>query len=160
MELAPSDDELRYKVALDFERRDMIPEAIAIIRPLAYPASAAASDESAGERRRARGSARTANARPARPGTRTAREMLAAAGGAGSAADRAPAPDGLTAQRLRRSLRQQLRLALEPIGIAAGVPSVRMTRWQGISTATLLAPLAVPAARTAAGRPTAAAIWA
>jgi tetratricopeptide (TPR) repeat protein len=36
MELAPSDDDLRYKVAADFEHRDMIPEAIAIIRPVAY----------------------------------------------------------------------------------------------------------------------------
>lgn len=36
MELAPGDSELRYRVALDFERRDMISEAIAIIRPEAY----------------------------------------------------------------------------------------------------------------------------
>jgi tetratricopeptide (TPR) repeat protein len=36
MELAPSDHDLRYKVAADFERRDMIEEAIAIIRPVAY----------------------------------------------------------------------------------------------------------------------------
>lgn len=36
MELAPSDSELRYKVASDFERRDMIEEAIAVIRPAAY----------------------------------------------------------------------------------------------------------------------------
>lgn len=36
MELAPSDDELRYELALDFEHRQMIPEAIAIIRPEAY----------------------------------------------------------------------------------------------------------------------------
>lgn len=51
MELAPSDDELRYKVALDFERRNMIPEAIAIIRPdaLRLPHR---NDESEGERRR------------------------------------------------------------------------------------------------------------
>jgi tetratricopeptide (TPR) repeat protein len=35
MELAPSDDDLRYRVALDFEQRDMIEEAVAIIRPLA-----------------------------------------------------------------------------------------------------------------------------
>lgn len=35
-ELAPSDSDLRYKLALDFERRDMIQEAIAIIRPVAY----------------------------------------------------------------------------------------------------------------------------
>jgi tetratricopeptide (TPR) repeat protein len=35
-ELAPSDGDLRYKVAADFEKRDMIREAIAIIRPVAY----------------------------------------------------------------------------------------------------------------------------
>jgi hypothetical protein len=35
-ELAPSDDDLRYKLAYDFEKRDMIPEAIAIIRPVAF----------------------------------------------------------------------------------------------------------------------------
>ena len=35
-ELAPSDADLRYKVAADFEKRDMIPEAIAIIRPVAF----------------------------------------------------------------------------------------------------------------------------
>ncbi|HEV7658600.1 MAG TPA: hypothetical protein VGO55_02020 [Allosphingosinicella sp.] len=36
MELAPSDDELRYSVALDFEQRGMIPDAITIIRQQAY----------------------------------------------------------------------------------------------------------------------------
>lgn len=36
MELAPSDDEIRYLLAGDYERRNMIPEAIAIIRPVAY----------------------------------------------------------------------------------------------------------------------------
>jgi hypothetical protein len=35
-ELAPSDRDLRYKLARDFEHRDMIPDAIAIIRPDAY----------------------------------------------------------------------------------------------------------------------------
>jgi hypothetical protein len=35
LQLAPGDDELRYRVAADFERRDMIPEAIAVIRPTA-----------------------------------------------------------------------------------------------------------------------------
>jgi tetratricopeptide (TPR) repeat protein len=39
MELAPSDGELRYQLARDFERRRMIPEAIAIIRPEAYSVS-------------------------------------------------------------------------------------------------------------------------
>jgi Flp pilus assembly protein TadD len=37
-ELAPSDSELRYELARDFEMRHMIPEAIAIIRPDAYSA--------------------------------------------------------------------------------------------------------------------------
>jgi tetratricopeptide (TPR) repeat protein len=36
MELAPSDDRLRYRVASDFEQRGLIPEAIATIRPDAY----------------------------------------------------------------------------------------------------------------------------
>ena len=36
MELAPSDSDLRYKVAADFEQRAMLEEAIAIIRPVAY----------------------------------------------------------------------------------------------------------------------------
>jgi len=36
MELAPSDDELRYSLARDFEQRGMIPDAIAIIRQQAY----------------------------------------------------------------------------------------------------------------------------
>jgi tetratricopeptide (TPR) repeat protein len=36
MELAPSDGDLRYKVAADFEQRNMIEEAIAVIRPVAF----------------------------------------------------------------------------------------------------------------------------
>ena len=36
MELSPSDGEIRYLLARDFEQRHMIPEAIAIIRPEAY----------------------------------------------------------------------------------------------------------------------------
>lgn len=51
MELAPSDGEIRYELALDFERRRMIPEAIAIIRPEANSA-VDHSTESAAERRR------------------------------------------------------------------------------------------------------------
>ena len=35
-ELAPSDSDLRYKVAADFEKRGMIEDAITIIRPVAY----------------------------------------------------------------------------------------------------------------------------
>lgn len=51
MELAPSDPNLRYKVALDFEQRNMIAEAIAIIRPDAYR-TPHRGNESEGERRR------------------------------------------------------------------------------------------------------------
>jgi tetratricopeptide (TPR) repeat protein len=36
MEVAPSDVELRYKVAADFEQRSMFEDAIAVIRPAAY----------------------------------------------------------------------------------------------------------------------------
>ena len=51
MELAPSDGEIRYELASDFERRRMIPEAIAIIRPEAnsFPHRG---NESEGDRRR------------------------------------------------------------------------------------------------------------
>jgi tetratricopeptide (TPR) repeat protein len=49
MELAPSDEDLRYKVAADFELRGMVPQAIAIIRPMAYEQKA---EESARERKR------------------------------------------------------------------------------------------------------------
>ncbi|HMG47634.1 MAG TPA: hypothetical protein VK614_09270 [Allosphingosinicella sp.] len=51
MELAPSDGELRYALARDFEQRRMIPEAIAIIRPEAYGVPHRG-NESEGERRR------------------------------------------------------------------------------------------------------------
>lgn len=51
MELAPSDGELRYQLARDFEQRHMIPEAIAIIRPEAYQVPHRG-NESEGQRRR------------------------------------------------------------------------------------------------------------
>lgn len=51
MEVAPSDGEIRYELARDFEQRRMIPEAIAIIRPEANSA-VDHSTESAAERRR------------------------------------------------------------------------------------------------------------
>jgi hypothetical protein len=51
MELAPSDGELRYEVARDFEQRHMIADAIAIIRPEAYQVPHRG-NESEGERRR------------------------------------------------------------------------------------------------------------
>ncbi len=43
-ELIPQDENLRYKVAADFERRDMIAEAVAVIRPLAFSAHAPETD--------------------------------------------------------------------------------------------------------------------
>ena len=51
MELAPSDGELRYQLARDFEQRHMIPEAIAIIRPEAYQVPHRG-NESEGDKRR------------------------------------------------------------------------------------------------------------
>jgi hypothetical protein len=75
MELAPGDDYLRFKVARDFEQRNMIPDAIAIIRPVAYRIPLR-EDESEGERRRRE--AREDRERQAgRARTETAREMLA-----------------------------------------------------------------------------------
>lgn len=50
MELAPSDDEIRYVLARDYESRGMIAEAIAIIRPVAYQVPYRA-NESEGDRR-------------------------------------------------------------------------------------------------------------
>ena len=73
MELAPSDGELRYRLAHDFEQRNMIPQAIAIIRPEALSMP---HDETERERRE-----RERNAERYRPAGRerheTAREMLA-----------------------------------------------------------------------------------
>jgi tetratricopeptide (TPR) repeat protein len=51
MELAPSDGELRFKLAIDFEQRGMIDEAIAIIRPEAFR-TPHPGDQSDRERRR------------------------------------------------------------------------------------------------------------
>ncbi len=51
MERAPSDDNLRYRVAADFEQRGMIEAAIATIRPAAYVVPHRG-DESERERRR------------------------------------------------------------------------------------------------------------
>jgi tetratricopeptide (TPR) repeat protein len=53
-ELAPSDDELSYKLARDFEQRNMIREAIAIIRPVAFrtPLRRGESDSERRERER------------------------------------------------------------------------------------------------------------
>ena len=72
VELAPSDGDLRYRLARDFEQRDMVPQAIAIIRPRALSMP---HDESERERRE-----RERNAERYRPAGRetheTAREML------------------------------------------------------------------------------------
>lgn len=74
MELAPSDDELRYKVARDFEQRRMLAEAIAVIRPVALRIPHR-DDESASERRRRE--AREERYRQAgRERRESAREML------------------------------------------------------------------------------------
>jgi len=74
MELAPSDSRLRYRVAADFEKRNMIPEAIATIRPDAYR-TPDRRDES--ERERAERERREDRYRRAGTGrSETAREML------------------------------------------------------------------------------------
>jgi tetratricopeptide (TPR) repeat protein len=52
MELAPSDGELRYQLARDFEQRHMIPEAIAIIRSEAYQVPHRGNESEADKRRR------------------------------------------------------------------------------------------------------------
>jgi tetratricopeptide (TPR) repeat protein len=74
MDLAPSDPDLRYKLARDFEQRNMIREAIAIIRPEAYRVPHR-EDESRSERRlRERREDRQRRAGTER--RETAREML------------------------------------------------------------------------------------
>jgi tetratricopeptide (TPR) repeat protein len=52
MELAPSDGEIRYELAHDFEQRRMIPEAIAIIRPEANSFPHRGNESEADRRRR------------------------------------------------------------------------------------------------------------
>ena len=52
MELAPSDGEIRYELASDFERRRMIPEAIAVIRPEANSFPHRGNESDADRRRR------------------------------------------------------------------------------------------------------------
>jgi hypothetical protein len=49
-ELVPQDDDLRYQLALDFEKRGMITDAIATIKPAAF--ALRSEDESAKEKRR------------------------------------------------------------------------------------------------------------
>lgn len=74
MELAPSDDELRYLLARDYESRNMIPEAIAIIRPVAYQVPYRA-NEGEGERR-ARREREARDRQAGREWHENAREML------------------------------------------------------------------------------------
>jgi tetratricopeptide (TPR) repeat protein len=75
MELAPSDDELRYELAHDFEQRSMIREAIAIIKPVAQ-AMPHRDGESEGERRR-REEREERNRQAGREHHESPREMLA-----------------------------------------------------------------------------------
>jgi hypothetical protein len=72
MERAPSDGEIRYKLARDFERRNMIREAIVIIRPeaLAMPHNESQSARRERERREER------NRQAGRERRETALEML------------------------------------------------------------------------------------
>jgi tetratricopeptide (TPR) repeat protein len=72
MELAPSDDELRYQVAADFEQRDMIEEALAIIRPLAFTLPPKESDKQKREREKLEDKYRQAG----RDKRETARDMF------------------------------------------------------------------------------------
>lgn len=74
MELAPSDDEIRYVLARDYETRNMIPEAIAIIRPVAYQVPWRA-NESEGDRR-ARREQEVRDRQAGREWHENAREML------------------------------------------------------------------------------------
>jgi len=74
LQIAPGDEELRYRVAADFEHRDMIPEAIAVIRPTAL-ALREVGDE--GERARRRREQEEERNRPAGQARHeSAREML------------------------------------------------------------------------------------
>jgi len=75
MELAPSDPELRYKVALDFEQRNMIREAIAIIRPEAYSTPHRGNESDSERQQRERREERERDA--GRTRHESAREMLA-----------------------------------------------------------------------------------
>jgi len=75
MELAPSDSNLRYKVAADFEKRDMIEEAIAIIRPDAYRLPHRKNESEKEKKRREEREEKYRGAGQAK--RETAREMLA-----------------------------------------------------------------------------------
>jgi tetratricopeptide (TPR) repeat protein len=72
MELAPSDDDLRYRVAADFEQRGMIEEAVAIIRPLALTLPSKESEKQKRQREKLEDKYREAG----REKRETAREMF------------------------------------------------------------------------------------
>jgi hypothetical protein len=74
MELAPSDDDIRYALARDYENRNMIPEAIAIIRPVAYQVPYRANESESDRRARREREARDRQA--GREWRENAREML------------------------------------------------------------------------------------
>lgn len=74
LQIAPGDEELRYRVAADFERRDMIPEAIAVIRPTALALREVGGEGERARRRREEEEERNRPAGQARH--ETAREML------------------------------------------------------------------------------------
>jgi tetratricopeptide (TPR) repeat protein len=74
-ELAPSDNELSYKLARDFEQRNMIREAIAIIRPDAFRTPLRRGESDSERRERERNEERYRDAGTERH--ETARELLA-----------------------------------------------------------------------------------
>ena len=74
-ELAPSDGDLRYKLASDFEQRGMVEDAIAIIRPEAYRVPSRREETDRQRERRQRLEDRYRRAGTTR--RETAREMLA-----------------------------------------------------------------------------------
>lgn len=74
MELAPSDEEIRYMLALDYERRNMIAEAIAVIRPVAYEVPHRANETEA--ERRTRRERERLHRRAGREWHENAREVL------------------------------------------------------------------------------------
>jgi tetratricopeptide (TPR) repeat protein len=90
MQLAPSDDELRFKVASDFEKRDMLPEAIAIIRPSAFVLPHRKTESERDRKRREEKEERDRRAGNQRH--ETARELLERLEAKLAASRRAPAP--------------------------------------------------------------------
>ena len=75
LQIVPGDQELRYRVAWDFEHRDMIPEAITVIRPTALALREVGGEGERERRRREEAEERNRPAGQARH--ETAREMLA-----------------------------------------------------------------------------------